>query len=292
MPNMDELMRQAASAQGGRQRSASAASPGVPIPADSPLMTAFKRLDGAKTYRVVMEMSTTDPRAQQAMQQMGGMDRYDKVVVKPDTQFVLLHMKLPSMVQPGKSDDWEVRAVIKGGRAAKKFDTPAKEQILAMQEASIAKQFAQADLSAAMSIAQAAAGGPAGLISGATELMALAASHAQAAAALKKSREFFEWTCVDAPGTASANHSPDSVKFTDLVDLGERSDGGVPVHGYRFFVQEQGRSHGPMEVDVARASGLPTRFVMSEPSMGATMVMHYSDYDKPEQIEIPPCLAK
>jgi hypothetical protein len=47
-----------------------------------------------------------------------------------------------------------------------------------------------------------------------------------------------------------------------------------------------------MEVDVARASGLPTRFVMSEPSMGATMVMHYSDYDKPAQIEIPPCLAK
>jgi len=26
--------------------------------------------------------------------------------------------------------------------------------------------------------------------------------------------------------------------------------------------------------------------------MGATMVMRYSDYDQPAQIEIPPCLAK
>jgi len=183
MPNMDELMRQAGSAQGGRQHSASAAAPGVPIPPDSPLMVAFKRLDAAKAYRVVMEMSTTDPRAQQAMQQMGGMDRYDKVVVKPDTQAISLHMKLPSVVQPGKSDDWEVKSVTKGGRAAKKFDTPAKEKILAMQEASIAKQFAQADMSAAMSLAQAAAGGPAGLLSGVVQAAALAASHAQAARA-------------------------------------------------------------------------------------------------------------
>jgi hypothetical protein len=239
-----------------------------------------------------MEMSTTDPRAQQAMQQMGGMDRYDKLVVKPDTQSILLHMKLPSVDQPGKSDDWEVRSVIKGGRAAKKFDTPAKERILALQEASVAKQMAQADLSATMSLAQAAAGGPAGLISGAVQLASMAFSHAAAASALRKGREFFEWTCLDAPAGASASHSPDSVTFTDLVDLGERSDGEVPVHGYRFFVREQGRSHGPVEVDVARASGLPTRFVMSEPSMGATMVMHYSDYDRPEQIEIPACLTK
>ena len=76
------------------------------------------------------------------------------------------------------------------------------------------------------------------------------------------------------------------------MDLGERTDGDVPVHGYTFFVREQGQYHGPVEIDIARDTGLPTRFVMSEPSMGATMVMRYYDYDQPATIELPPCLAK
>ena len=290
-PNMEELMRQAGAAQGGHPRSAGPAPPGVPVPADSPLIAAFHRLDAAKAYRVRVEMSTTDPRALQSMQQMG-MGNFEKAVVKPDTQSVTLHMKLPAVDRPNQSDDWTVLAVIKGKRAARKFDTPAKEKILAMQEASIAKQFAQADLAATTSLAQAAASGPVGWASAGVQLAALAMSHAEAASALKKSREFFEWTCQDAPAGASAQRSPDSVSFTDLQDLGERKDGDVPVHGYRFYVREQGRSEGPMEVDVARATGLPTRFTMSEPSMGASMVMRYSDYDQPAQIEIPPCLAK
>jgi predicted RNA-binding protein with TRAM domain len=97
---------------------------------------------------------------------------------------------------------------------------------------------------------------------------------------------------MDAPAGSSASGSPDSVTFTDLVDLGDRSDGDVSVHGYRFFVREQGQYHGPVEVDIARSTGLPTRFAMSEPSMGASMVMHYSDYDRPAEIEMPPCLSK
>ena len=162
-------MRQCApgGAQGGRsQRPAAAAPPGVPVPADSPLIAAFQHLEAAKAYRVRMEMSTTDPRAKQAMQQMGGMDRYDKTVVKPDTQSVALHMSLPAVDQPGKSDDWEVRSVVKGNRAARKFDTPAKARILALQEAQVAKQMAQADLSATMSIAQAAAVVPSAWVAG------------------------------------------------------------------------------------------------------------------------------
>ena len=58
-PNMEELMRQAGAAQGGHSRSAAPAPPGVPVPADSPLIAAFRRLDSAKAYRVRMEMSTT-----------------------------------------------------------------------------------------------------------------------------------------------------------------------------------------------------------------------------------------
>ena len=296
-PNIEELMRQAGAAgnPGGRSRqtqSAANAPPGVPVPQDSPLIAAFQRLDSAKAYRVRMDMSTTDPRARQAMQQMGGMDHYEKAVVKPDTQAVTFHMSMPAVDLPGKSDDWEVKSVIKGKRMARLFDTPAKARILAMQEASLAKQMAQADMYAAMSLAQAVAGGPLGAISAAVMAASMAASHAEAAALLKKGREFFEWTCLDAPAGSSTGGSHDGVTFTDLVDLGDRTDGNVPVHGYQFFVREQGRYHGPVEVDVARATGLPTRFAMSEPSMGASMVMHYSDYDRPAEIQLPPCLTK
>jgi hypothetical protein len=293
-PNIEELMRQSGLGgdSGARpRRSGTADPPGVPVPADSPLMTAFQRLESAKAYRVRMEMSTTDERARQSMQQMG-MDHFDKAVVKPDTESVTFHMSIPAIDQGGKPDDWEVRSVIKGKRMARKFDTPAKARLLALQEASLAKQMAQADMYASMSIAQAAAGGPMGWVSGAVQLAAMAASHAQAANALKKGREFFEWTCSDTPAGASASHSPEGTTFTDLVDLGERSDGGVSVHGYRFFVRQQGQYHGPVEVDIASSTGLPTRFAMSEPSMGASMVMRYSDYDRPAEIEIPPCLTK
>ncbi len=292
-PDIEELMRQGPppGMQGGRsQRPGAPAPPGVPVPPDSPLIAAFQRLEAAKAYRVRMEMSTTDSRSRQSMQQMG-MEHFDKVVVKPDTQAVTMHMSIPA-IDTGKPDDWEVQSVIKGKRAARKFDTPAKARLLALQEAKLAQQMAQADMYAAMSLAQAALGGPMGWISGALQLAGMAASQAGAAATLKKGREFFEWTCMDAPAGSSASRSPDSVTFTDLVDLGDRTDGEVAVHGYRFFVREQGQYHGPMEVDVARSTGLPTRFAMSEPSMGASMVMHYSDYDQPAKIEIPPCLAK
>ena len=293
-PNMDELMRQATSGanRGNRsQRPGTVDPPGVPVPADSPLLAAFGRLDAAKSYRVSMDMSTADPRARQAMAQMGGMDHYEKIVVKPDLQSVTLHMTLSS-VDAGKPDDWEVRGVIKGSRMARKFDTPAKARILAMQEASVARQLAQADMYASMSLAQAALGGPLGAIGGAVQLASLAMSHAAAAATLQKAHDFFEWTCADSPAGASTSASRDNVEFTDLTDLGDRTDGGVPVRGYRFYVHEQGRYHGPVEVDVARDSGLPTRFVISEPSMGATMTMRYADYDKRAEIDLPPCLKK
>ena len=295
MPNIEEMMRQQGMGAPGGPRGGRSpqgpAPPGIPVPPDSPLIAAFQRLDAATAYRVRMEMSTADPRAKQAMQQMGGMDHFDKAVVKPDTQYVTFHMILPAVDLPGKSDDWDVRSVIKGKRMARKLDTPAEPRILALQEASAAKQLAMADMYAAMSLAEAAAG-PLGAISAAVMVASTALSHAEAASALKKGREFFQWTCADAPAASTASHSPDSVAFTDLVDLGERTDGGVPVHGYRFFVREQGQYHGPVEVDVSPATGLPTRFVMSEPSMGATMVMRYSDYDRPATIEVPPCLAK
>jgi len=292
-PNIEELMRQSGlgtSPGGHSHRPATADPPGVAVPADSPLIAAFQRLEAAKAYRVHMEMSTTDSRARQSMQQMG-MGQFDKVVVKPDTQAVTMHMSIPA-IDTGKPDDWEVRSVVKGKRMARKFDTPAKARLLALQEAKFAQQMAQADMYAAMSLARAAMGGPMGWVSGALQLAGMAASQAGAAATLKKGREFFEWTCMDAPADSSASRSPDNVTFTDLVDLGERTDGDVAVHGYRFFVREQGQYHGPVEVDVARGTGLPTRFVMSEPSMGATMTMRYSDYDKPAEIDLPPCLSK
>jgi hypothetical protein len=137
------------------------------------------------------------------------------------------------------SRDARPPCVIQGKRMARKFDTPAKPRILALQEASAAKQMAMADMYAAMSLGEAAASGPLGAISAVVMIASTALSHAEAAAALKKGRDFFEWTCADAPASATA-------------DLGERADGDVSVHGYQFFVQEQGQYHGPVEVDIAQ----------------------------------------
>jgi len=298
MPNMEELMRQYGAGAPGKPPAgrtggaATPAPPGVPVPPDSPLIAAFERLDGAKTYRQVIEMTSTDPRALEMMRQMG-MDRMDKTVVKPNQQVISFHLAMPATyLPPGQVDDWEVRAVIKGNRLARKFSTPSEQKILAMQRASVAKQLAQADMAASMSIAQSAFMGPMGAISAGVQAASVVLSHAAAASTLKQAEDFFKWTCSDAPARASEARSRDSVTFTDLVDLGERTDGDVPVHGYRFFVREQGQYHGPVEVDIARGSGLPTRFAMSEPSSGGGMIMHYYDYDQPATIELPPCMAK
>lgn len=108
----------------------------------------------------------------------------------------------------------------------------------------------------------------------------------------KKGRDFFKWTCADAPaGTIGQSHPRWRGIHRPRRSRGAH-DGDVPVHGYRSFVREQGQYHGPVETDIARATGLPTRFAMSEPSMGASMVMHYSDYERPATIEFPACLSQ
>jgi hypothetical protein len=296
MPNLEEMMRQQGmGAPGGPPagragRPAAPAPPGVVAPADSPLIKAFERLDAAQAYRVVMDMTTTDSRMRQMMQQTG-MGRMDKAVVRPDTQLVSFHMIMPAVEAPGQNDDFEVSAVIKGRRMARRFDSPQKDRILAYQQAQVDKQLAQMDAMAGMALVQALANGPLGAAGAATTIMAVAAGHSMAAASMKKAREFFEWSCSDRPADAQAR-SRDNVTFTDVVDLGDRTDGDVPVHGYTFFVREQGRYNGPVEVDVARGTGLPTRFVLADPDGRGTMIMRYSDYDQPATIEIPPCLAK
>ncbi|HEY7139777.1 MAG TPA: hypothetical protein VIE44_06755 [Methylomirabilota bacterium] len=35
----------------------------------------------------------------------------------------------------------------------------------------------------------------------------------------------------------------------------------------------------------------PARIARSEPSVGGSMVMRYSDYDRPAAIDLPPCLG-
>ena len=126
------------------------------MPPDSPLIAAFQRLDAATAYRVRMEMSTTDPRAQQAMQQMGGMDHFDKAMVRPDTQYISFHMSIPAIDAPRQVRRLGGARVVKGKRMARKFDTPAEPRILAHPGGAIAKQLAQTDMTAAMSLGQAA----------------------------------------------------------------------------------------------------------------------------------------
>lgn len=46
-----------------------------------------------------------------------------------------------------------------------------------------------------------------------------------------------------------------------------------------------------VEVDVARATGLPTRFTVADAGGSGSMVLRYYDYDRPVEIPIPPCIA-
>jgi hypothetical protein len=164
MPSMEEMMRNAPGGPPGARgrRPEAPAPPGVPVPLDSPLMAAFQRLDDARTYRVRMDMVVSDPRMQQ-MAAQAGMGRIDKAVVRPDTQLITFSMRMPATdLGPGKFDDWDVRAVVNGARAARKLDSAAVPRLLALQEAKMAQQLAMLDMMSLSTLAQAAAGPPSG----------------------------------------------------------------------------------------------------------------------------------
>lgn len=260
---------------------------GVPIPTDSPIMQAFEKLGQQKVYHQRMAITANDPRMQQMMSQMGFMPAETTTV--GDMKQVTMQFKLPVL---GKSQDFELRSVSSNGRVASKWFSPAKDEILAKQDASIDSQLAESEASAAKSIAQDLAMGPTGIVSAAVQGASAGANAAEAASIKKQAHDFWEWQCRNGgpARTDSAKQTPPPL--TDLRLIGDDNIGGVAVTTYEFYVHEGSQFHGPMQMFIAKDSGLPVRMAMNDPRMQGSMQMDYFGYDDSANFEVPDCLAQ
>src|SRR5581483_5380376 len=176
---------------------------GTPVPEDSPVFNAFRQLEKQNDgYRMRMQMQPSDPRMAQMMQNMG-MGVMEKIV-KGNTIQTTGHMKFPAMDVPGQVDDWEVKAVVRDGKGARLFSTPAAPRLLKAQDANLDMQIAMVERQAASTIAQAFAG-PMGGISAAVSAASMAASLAEAAQLRKQAHDFFKWKCLDNAPQLPAN---------------------------------------------------------------------------------------
>jgi hypothetical protein len=276
----------------GKDKGGDAALPkpaGVPVPLDSPVIQAFQKLAMQSVYHQRMNISANDPRMQQMMAQMGFMPA--ETITAGDTKMVSMHFKLSV---DGQSEDFELRSVARDGRVASKWLSPAKDRILAKQDAEIAKQLAQSEAQSANSVARSLAMGPMGIVSAAVQAGGAAASAAEAAAVSKQAHDFWEWKCREGGGQAAR---PDSAQarpappLTDLRVVGDDTINDMAVTNYEFYVRDGGQSHGPMQMAVAKESGLPVRIGMSDPRAGGSMQMDYFGFNQGGDFEVPGCLA-
>ena len=260
---------------------------GVPIPADSPIFSAFDQLQKQSVYHQRMTIVANDPRMEEVMTKMGFGPA--ETTTAGETKQVSMHFKLP--VQ-GKAEDFELRAVARNGRLAKKWSSPASGRILKEQDASIAKQLAESEASSASTIAKNVAMGPTGLISAGVSTAAAAANVVEAGRIRKQAHDFWDWSCMDAPAQKTAAQRREPPPLTDLRVVGDQTLDGVAVTSYEFFVHEGGKFQGPMQMHVAKETGLPMRISMTDPRGGGSMQMDYYGFNQNGDMEIPPCMAE
>jgi len=273
----------------GRPQKGDGASPaGVPVPPDSPLFDSFRKLEQQSVYHQRMTITANDPQIVQMMAQMGF--GASETITAGDTKQVSMHMKMPAL---GQMTDFEIRTVIRNGRLAKKWISPDSGRILKEQDASIAKQLADAEAQYASSIAKNLASGPFGWAGAATSSAAAATAPVLAARASKQAHDFFEWTCVDGPNAGkTAQGRPEPPPLTDLRMVGDQSVDGVAATAYEFYVRENGRSQGPMQMLVAKDTGLPLRIGMNDPRGAGAMQMDYFGFNQGGDFEVPSCISE
>jgi len=217
-----------------------------------------------------------------------GMSTIEKLVQGNTTQ-VVMHMKMPAMDQGGAMDDWEFRAVAKDGRAARLITSPAVPRLLKRSDQMLDMQMAMMEKQAATSVAQALAQGPLGAISAAVQGASAAASMAGAVALKRKAHEFFSWQCVAGAAQPAEKTAP---QLTGLLAVADQRVGETNAAAYEFFVNENGKSQGPVRLLVAKDSGLPVRIEMTDPQGHGSVHMDYTDFSKTAEIEVPDCLSK
>jgi hypothetical protein len=260
---------------------------GIPVPLDSPVFQAFQRMAEAKSYQQRMTMQVNDPQAQQMLAQMGFAPT--EMLVTGDTRQVTMHFKMPV---PGQVEDFQLRTVVRNGVYAKKWSSPAQARILREQDASIAKQLAEAEQQSAKSIARSlATNGPTGLASAGVTAGAAAANVAIAGKIRKQAHDYWEWSCSEGGGggTTAQQHS-EPPPLTDLRVIGDQTVDGAAVATYEFFVRDNGKFQGPMQLHVSKDTGLPMRIGMLDPSGRGSMRIDYYGFNEGE-IELPPCMA-
>ena len=255
---------------------------------DSPVFKAFSQLKGQTSYRMTINIESKDPRMAQRAAMGMGMGTIEKLVQGNTTQ-VVMHMKMPAMDQGGAMDDWEFRAVAKDGRAARLITSPAVPRLLKRSDQMLDMQMAMMEKQAATSVAQALAQGPLGAISAAVQGASAAASMAGAVALKRKAHEFFSWQCVPGAGQPAEKTAP---QLTGLLAVADQKVGETNAAAYEFFVNENGKSQGPVRLLVAKDSGLPVRIEMTDPQGHGSVHMDYTDFSKTAEIEVPDCLSK
>ncbi|MBZ5572814.1 MAG: hypothetical protein LAO09_13165 [Acidobacteriia bacterium] len=260
---------------------------GVPVPEDSPVFNAFRQLDKQNGYRVHMDMKASDPRMAKMMAEGMGMGPIEKLV-KGGVIQTSMHWKMPAMDMRGQVDDWEIKAVVKDGRGARIFNTPAKDRILKYDDQMIAMQEAMLERQATMAIAQALAQGPMGAISAGLAASQVAQGLVMAAGARKQARDFFAWKCMEGAGGGQSAEKRANL-LTDLKNLGDETVNGTSTSAYEFYARDGDKLRGPVRFYVAKDTGLPLRLAMTDPEGHGSINMDY-DYSSVPDIEVPNCL--
>jgi hypothetical protein len=263
---------------------------GVPVPLDSPLYTSFSQLQTRPAYRVVMTMMSNDPRLAQMQAQGLGLSP-SELVVQGATRQVVMHMRMPATDLPGTIDDWEIRSVVRNGRAARLITSPSVPRYLKRSEESVAMQLAMLDQQASTAIARAAAEGPMGAITAGLDAAELAVAHVEAHRLLKRAKDMFSWQCQAAPKAAQPGSSQGSTQLTDLHPVGDETVEGKAASAYEFYAYDSERTQGTVHMLIAKDTGLPLRLSLSDPQSRGAIQMDYAELDREVQIEIPPCMA-
>jgi len=260
---------------------------GVPVPLDSPLYTSFARLETHPAYRMVMTMQTSDPRMAQLAQNTFSPA---ELIAQGNTRQYVMHYKMPATDQPGTVDDWEIRAVVQNGRAARLITSPAVPRLLKLSEERAAQQMTELDRMAANSIAHAAANGPMGASGAGMTAAQTALMHVEVPKMLKKQREMFSWKCSDAPQSGGPG-GQSTTQLTDLHPVGDQSVNATMADGYEFYSYDNEKTQGTVHLFVSKDTGMPLRIEMSDPNSGNGIQMNYSQLTGPASIEIPACMT-
>jgi hypothetical protein len=292
-PEMRERM-QASMAQRNAKRAArgggSAGSipphAGVPVALDSPLYASFERLKTQPGYRMVMIMHTTDPQMEQMAQSIFSPA---ELLVEGNTRQYVMHYKMPATDVPGTVDDWEIRAVVQNGRAARLITSAAVPRLLKESEEKAAHDLAELDRMAASAIAHAAEEGPMGALGAAATAASTAMAHAEVPKMLKMQRDMFSWQCRDVPQGGPGGKS--ATQLTDLHPIGDQDVNGTMADGYEFYAYDNEKTQGTVHLLVAKDTGLPLRIEMSAPNSPGSIQMNYSRLTGPAKIEIPACMG-